>query len=597
MRIHQCASCGAKFDVSTFPEGKKIRCARCKEIFVVPAAEAPPELPPDDAGGGVEEPEEAATKVRRKGGGERPAAAAARTVLPAGRSKAPAAEAPAPRAGRGTATQEASPRGKRGARAEVRPAGKGQPMGLIIAEVVGGLLVAGFVGFQLLGNNGTSGTTESNQKTIAAAASYDEAVQLTDAGKVDSILKLIDWCESKGQATQRDEWLEKAHALDAGHGGVQVKLQARAEEMARGLPDGDAEAHWKVAEWCARHGLKALAERRADHILDKIDKKHDGANKLKGNVLIEGEWVDGKLAADFIKDREEKAKRAAELAKMGPRGQEVLRKLEGIDATFGKGTYEYMDYGPKGSPYLLAIEKDQRVPAELRLEELGDVMTQLYKLYFSLYGEKYGLKEFDDAVLVIWIYASEANYRKSGAPPKAAAHFEPMTGRIVVNNELQDPYGVLFHEGIHQLVDYSTRARGGRRNNKFWFTEGVATYFEIFERRGANFLLGRTRPGQNPYLSTSKDLVRRERAMPLAEFIDLDYGAAQASNTTYSHYSQSWALTHFLNKFEDGKYLEKFEDYFKEEISGNGGPDTFKRIFGDLDALQKEWEEYILGLK
>lgn len=584
MKIHKCAQCGAKFDVSNFAAGKKIRCAKCKTIFEVPADEeaaSPPPVPePEPAAAAEADPDEALTQAR-------PA------VKP---KKAVAAEAPAPKGGR-PATAEAAPRRTRPARETAKPAGSNK--GMLIGGIAAGVVALAAGGYFLMGDT-FSGPPP--KKTLATATTVEEAEKATDMDRLDQILKLVEWCGAKGKTDKKLEFLDKAYILDRTLTSAELKqkLQEHAKELIAAAPEKDAAAQWKVVEWCDQHHLKEDGDARTDYILEKVDADHEGANTRKGNVKIEGKWVEAKLAAEFAKDAEAKKKRQEEIEKMGPRGKVVLEKLEILDQRFGKDSYSYLDCNPKGSPYLLAIQKDKRVLADLRLDELGDVMTQLYKLWLELYGEKLQLTEFKDAVLVIWLYATEKAYRDSGAPAKAAAHFEPMTGLIIVNNELNDPYGVMFHEGIHQLVDYSTRMHHGyerMKYNKFWFTEGIATYFEIFERRGDTFILGRTRPNNNPYLAQCKDLVRREHLMHFGDFVNMDYMAAQQSDNTYSHYAQSWGMTHFLHKYEDGKYLPKFEEYFKAEINGEGGPATFKRIFGDLDALEKEWMTFIDELR
>ncbi len=582
MRVHKCASCGARFDVSKFPAGKKIRCARCKAIFEVPVAEAAAagaSAPADDS------MEDARTQIRRK---ESEVAATAKPTARGGAKAEPAGKAG--RAAAATAEPPSRSRAARDAR-PAAPAGKKSPA-LLIGGIVGGVLVLAGLGYAMLGGE----PRPPKKKLLVDATRIEEALEATKLTDADSVLALADWCKAKGLADKRDEYLDAAWKLEPRGGLVLQKLNERGGERMAALSETDLDAAWKFVQWSDERGLRSLGDVKADAILKK-EPDHEAAHKRRGDVAMDGEWLDARTAAVRQKEKDEKAAKEAEIARQGPRGQAVLTRLEEAKEKFGGAEFDFMDMTKIGSPYLILLEKDKRVIAEVRLEELGEVMTQLYKLWFAMYGEKFQLKEFDDAVMPIWVYATEDGYKKYAKNPKAAAHFEPWNGWFIVNNELDDIYGVMFHEGIHQLVDYSTRVRGGHRTNKFWFTEGVATYFEIFERRGDNFILGRTRPAKNPYLSTSKDLIRREHAMKLVEFIDMDYSEAQISNTTYSHYSQSWALTHFLNKYEEGKYVEKFEQYFVEEVAGKGGPETFQRIFGDLDALEKEWQEFILTLR
>ena len=78
MAFVPCPKCGAKFDVTSFTPGKKLRCSKCKEIFAVPGTQ---EAVPQAA-----VKQEARTSVKKSSSSSR------MTPRPADDSPAPAGE-------------------------------------------------------------------------------------------------------------------------------------------------------------------------------------------------------------------------------------------------------------------------------------------------------------------------------------------------------------------------------------------------------------------------------------------------------------------------------------------------------------------------
>lgn len=83
-KIITCSACGARFDVSKYPSGSRVRCGRCNQVLTVPIDEGPVDPAPLPSG----------TASRQFGNGPRAAAAPPASQRAGTSAAAPAAEAP-----------------------------------------------------------------------------------------------------------------------------------------------------------------------------------------------------------------------------------------------------------------------------------------------------------------------------------------------------------------------------------------------------------------------------------------------------------------------------------------------------------------------
>ena len=57
-------------------------------------------------------------------------------------------------------------------------------------------------------------------------------------------------------------------------------------------------------------------------------------------------------------------------------------------------------------------------------------------------------------------------------------------------------------------------------------------------------------------------------------------------------YSIGWALCHFLQHYDNGKYRDGFNKWFQAELDKQSSPEVFEKIFG-LDSDEK-WQAFDL---
>jgi hypothetical protein len=154
---------------------------------------------------------------------------------------------------------------------------------------------------------------------------------------------------------------------------------------------------------------------------------------------------------------------------------------------------------------------------------------------------------------------------------------------------------LLYHEGAHQLVDFVARKAGGG-SRPFWFEEGISTNFEAL-CAGETDAEPLSKVGSIHYLIGIKAAIRAKRHKPFKDMLGMSYAEGQKSDADRgNNYAQSWSMVYFLYNYDNGKYREKWKEYFKAETSGKGGPSAFETIFGDVDAIEKEWEQFILSV-
>jgi hypothetical protein len=247
----------------------------------------------------------------------------------------------------------------------------------------------------------------------------------------------------------------------------------------------------------------------------------------------------------------------------------------------------------------------------MRLEEIYRILRQLYDTFVREYGDMLDRESMQNDVVVAFIFRGTKEYQQYVRNPMAAAHYEPFNQRLFLNNELGDPYGVCFHEGTHQLVHFASGYI--QKPRTFWFEEGMATHSEAFKqvRKGdeLEFVIHQV---HERYLNGAKSAIRGKRWIPFKTFLNLKYQEFHTWARKRAHkeknpflymqlvqigYCEAWATTYFLYHYENGKYKQKFCEYFKRELKGDGGLKSFTEIFQvDLDVLEKQCKDYIKGL-
>jgi hypothetical protein len=178
---------------------------------------------------------------------------------------------------------------------------------------------------------------------------------------------------------------------------------------------------------------------------------------------------------------------------------------------------------------------------------------------------------------------------------RAAEDLFQLTNRANSNAQVQNN-STTMHEAAHQIA-YNMGIQTRGVDYPFWFSEGLACGFEVEDsagRRGPALINYGRVPG-------IKDAIRDNKLLPLEQIITANPQPTAATDVLRLQYAQSWALFHYLYKFQR-EGMEKFIVSYKyhtpyRSISADERKVIFTAAFGaDLEALNTKWVAYLKSL-
>jgi hypothetical protein len=295
--------------------------------------------------------------------------------------------------------------------------------------------------------------------------------------------------------------------------------------------------------------------------------------------------------------------------------------------------YEYQAIEER--PYLIFVQKsaDKQKAAQLekKAKEKAAIYRCLYQTFNDRFAKPFGLSSLcsdvfaKDCVLKIWIFADRESFKRYheyiGIPmdDSVAAYFSPTDQWIIIpeggfgasgkiGNQNMD-VNVSFHEGTHQLIHYYTKqlvekATGEEvswtdhrlESKSHWFQEGVADWFGSAVRKGESWSLFESNLYGLAGWKSDRDEKQSEWTFEELLSAEDSYALQQRGNRmAVLFYAQAWAFVDFLWNFENGKYRDKFLEYFKRELHGESGLRVFKEVFGLAEVKDSEMEKEYKG--
>lgn len=278
----------------------------------------------------------------------------------------------------------------------------------------------------------------------------------------------------------------------------------------------------------------------------------------------------------------------------------------------------------RGDPYLLAVESSERYIGTPAVMDYGRRLEILQAAFRRELADPLGIPPVSEVLPLVVLASREGFERyfmereKKRVPPQIRGIYEYNRRRIVIYFDVQAPYEVLFHEGIHQLVHhYVLRETGDARvPQMFWLQEGLATYFEGFRPApdGGIAIDPRAHRGRLPVIREALQEPTpegRRRFIPLGvlagmtvddfwEWFESERDTAEATRKAHLYYAESWALVHFLRQ-SGGPYQTAFNDYFRAELRGEGGKGRLEavlraRLGMELGEVEEKFVDYLLRL-
>src|SRR3982751_6203124 len=112
-------------------------------------------------------------------------------------------------------------------------------------------------------------------------------------------------------------------------------------------------------------------------------------------------------------------------------------------------------------------------------KEIRGVATKLEQ-FRDVFGRLFPSVKFNSPVpTTVIVFKSDSYYKPFKPNPNLAGYFQPGTDvnyiTLAVDRITDDPFRVIFHEYIHQLVNNSMT------NPPTWFNEGLAEYYSTFK--------------------------------------------------------------------------------------------------------------------
>lgn len=481
---------------------------------------------------------------------------------------------------------------------------------MLFAGIGGGalVLVIAIAGFAMAGKKKTDPDGKGDSSGSESKDSQFEKLKKYADDSPSAAFEYAEACEKKQDRETAEQYYLKAVKLDRKYTKAQDKLRGWYTAIKKPEAGSDPVKLEKLLDWLQKAALDDEALTLAELMVKTYAPDSEKAHQLVGDVKVDGKWY-SKADAELAELVGSKKVQNAEYDKLSPRGKKVYSLKEDYKSYGGRGEKDrvYVDCAPE-SPHVLCMETSSSYNAELMLGAFKECVVHLYKLFFQRYSSLFDVKSFgENEVCFIYVFESRQRYSEvTNSPDWAGGHFEPGTGRIYIYKDTNQLYETLFHEGIHQLVHTVSQMKvenvKERRNvNMFWFTEGIATFFESFKRDAqGGFILGEISSNYKPFI---KQLIGSGKHMKLPELLKISYldfarqQGVKGRPWINQMYAQSWSVVYFFYTYDGGKYKDKFNQYFMKEIDQKGNLEAAKACFGDLDALNKEYEEFYKGMK
>lgn len=296
-----------------------------------------------------------------------------------------------------------------------------------------------------------------------------------------------------------------------------------------------------------------------------------------------------------------------------------------LDEQYGKDFWWYFcDDGVMPRPYLVAAQINKGADPDSLEEIYADIFGNLYRIFFEQYGELLEFSDVTDPVPVLIFDSKEAYEKVREERPKLGlsdseflgGYYRPWTTELIQWRQ-GDLWGVMFHEGTHQLVDFCARKYNtSQASESPWFQEGIAEYMGGHKRRTlysekagkiisefelGQFIQGRYSALQQGMKSGDAFSLKDLTHMTFADFIEMREGQKGSSANqvkTGMVYAQGWGLLMFLHQYDDGRFRPFLDEYFKAEIRGEGGGEAFAEAMmletdEDWQWLEDSFREYV----
>lgn len=230
-------------------------------------------------------------------------------------------------------------------------------------------------------------------------------------------------------------------------------------------------------------------------------------------------------------------------------------------------------------PFVVVGDGGRRAVEEHARGTVRWAVTLLKRDYF---------KQDPKEILDIWLFKDSASYDRhatslfGGKPSTPYGYYSPAHKSLVMNIETGG--GTLVHEIVHPFVEANFP------DCPPWLNEGLGSLYEQSGEDGGH-IVGYI----NWRLPGLQRAVRRGGLTSFQKLLAMD-GRAFYDDDRGTNYAQARYLCYYLQ--ERGLLTRFYREFYTNRAADPTGFDTLKKVLGesDMDAFQKRWEQFVLGL-
>ena len=252
-------------------------------------------------------------------------------------------------------------------------------------------------------------------------------------------------------------------------------------------------------------------------------------------------------------------------------------------------------------------------------QEIADLVAQRLELIWAEYDRRFGYSKTGQnktrgkgVRFPVLVFTDKQGYVNWFGRVLSNPQFGAMTGGVYVPlvkhlvffqyEHFEDTQLVAWHEGFHQYLDYFVA------NAPHWFNEGSAEYFggSVLPAGKKRVEVGQSNRWRVKPLAA---LVSKKRIPDMQWFMQTDAATfmrlkpdpeqgKNGATTVGDHYALGWALVHFLQEGEGGKWNGRYVNYFKLLCDGLPHEEAFGKAWGKVNwpAFQAAFEEHCAWL-
>ncbi len=189
-------------------------------------------------------------------------------------------------------------------------------------------------------------------------------------------------------------------------------------------------------------------------------------------------------------------------------------------------------------------------------------------------------------------YLTYGELTLSGRQEWTLGYFHPLFKELLLfeDVDIDATLQTLYHEAFHDFMNQIAP------RTPFWFNEGIAEYMgglkiEVSKKDAKVVEKAKILDGRLRGLRGALPL-----ALPFKDIMLQTPGQFYAGPVSFK-YAQAWSMVHFF--FETPAHRPRIESYLRALVKGGSSQAAYEAGFGDapMDALQKEWLEYVKGMK